>query len=157
MAERYGDEFVAALPEVDAVWASPAKVRSPRWCWAAPQAGGPARPPGAAPPGADRSVGLREGRRRLRPRLCVLRHPVVPGKAAFPDAGVDPDAEARGLVAGGAREIVLVAQDLASYGRDAGEPGSLAPLLTSPRGAWPATASPGSGSSTSTRRRSANR
>jgi ribosomal protein S12 methylthiotransferase len=40
-------------------------------------------------------------------------------------------AEARALVAGGAREIVLVAQDLASYGRDVGEPGSLAPLLHS--------------------------
>ncbi len=30
---------------------------------------------------------------------------------------------------GGVRELVLVAQDLAWYGRDAGEPGSLAPLL----------------------------
>jgi MiaB/RimO family radical SAM methylthiotransferase len=40
-------------------------------------------------------------------------------------------AEARSLVAGGVREIVLVAQDLASYGRDAGSPGALAPLLRS--------------------------
>jgi ribosomal protein S12 methylthiotransferase len=40
-------------------------------------------------------------------------------------------AEARSLVAGGVREIVLVAQDLASYGRDTGSPGALAPLLRS--------------------------
>jgi ribosomal protein S12 methylthiotransferase len=32
-------------------------------------------------------------------------------------------------VEGGVAEVVLVAQDLAWYGRDAGEPGSLAPLL----------------------------
>ena len=39
------------------------------------------------------------------------------------------EAEARALVERGAAEIVLVAQDLAWYGRDAGEPGSLTPLL----------------------------
>jgi len=39
------------------------------------------------------------------------------------------EAEVRGLVEQGVAEIVLVAQDLAWYGRDAGEPGSLAPLL----------------------------
>jgi tRNA A37 methylthiotransferase MiaB len=33
------------------------------------------------------------------------------------------------LVGGGAAEIVLVAQDLAWYGRDVGQPGALAPLL----------------------------
>ncbi|MGH9041433.1 MAG: MiaB/RimO family radical SAM methylthiotransferase, partial [Acidimicrobiia bacterium] len=39
------------------------------------------------------------------------------------------EAEARALVAGGVGELVLVAQDLAWYGRDAGDPGSLVPLL----------------------------
>jgi ribosomal protein S12 methylthiotransferase len=39
------------------------------------------------------------------------------------------EAEVRSLVAGGVAEVVLVAQDLAWYGRDTGEPGSLAPLL----------------------------
>ena len=39
------------------------------------------------------------------------------------------ETEARALVDRGAAELVLVAQDLAWYGRDAGEPGSLAPLL----------------------------
>ena len=39
------------------------------------------------------------------------------------------EAEVRSLVEAGVAEIVLVAQDLAWYGRDIGEPGSLAPLL----------------------------
>jgi ribosomal protein S12 methylthiotransferase len=39
------------------------------------------------------------------------------------------EVEARGLVEAGVAELVLVAQDLAWYGRDAGEPGALAPLL----------------------------
>jgi ribosomal protein S12 methylthiotransferase len=38
-------------------------------------------------------------------------------------------AESRALVEGGVAELVLVAQDLAWYGRDAGEAGALAPLL----------------------------
>jgi ribosomal protein S12 methylthiotransferase len=39
------------------------------------------------------------------------------------------EAEAAALVEGGVAELVLVAQDLAWYGRDTGEPGALAPLL----------------------------
>jgi ribosomal protein S12 methylthiotransferase len=39
------------------------------------------------------------------------------------------ETEARALVDAGAVELVLVAQDLAWYGRDAGEPGALTPLL----------------------------
>jgi len=39
------------------------------------------------------------------------------------------EAEVCDLVERGVSEVVLVAQDLAWYGRDAGEPGSLAPLL----------------------------
>jgi MiaB/RimO family radical SAM methylthiotransferase len=39
------------------------------------------------------------------------------------------EAEVASLVHAGAAEIVLVAQDLAWYGRDVGEPGALAPLL----------------------------
>jgi ribosomal protein S12 methylthiotransferase len=42
---------------------------------------------------------------------------------------VSIEAEARSLVEAGVAELVLVAQDLAWYGRDTGEPGSLAPLL----------------------------
>jgi len=47
-------------------------------------------------------------------------------RSRTPDA---VEAEARSLVEAGVAELVLVAQDLASYGRDAGEPGSLVPLL----------------------------
>jgi ribosomal protein S12 methylthiotransferase len=47
-------------------------------------------------------------------------------RSRHPDAIL---AEARSLVEGGVSELVLVAQDLAWYGRDVGEPGSLAPLL----------------------------
>jgi ribosomal protein S12 methylthiotransferase len=43
-----------------------------------------------------------------------------------PESIVD---EVRDLVEQGVSEVVLVAQDLAWYGRDAGEPGSLSPLL----------------------------
>ena len=39
------------------------------------------------------------------------------------------EAEARSLVEQGVSELVLVAQDLAWYGRDTGEPGALTPLL----------------------------
>ena len=46
-------------------------------------------------PRAERAVGLREGRRGLRPRLRVLRHPVVPRQAALAHARVDRGRGAR--------------------------------------------------------------
>jgi ribosomal protein S12 methylthiotransferase len=137
MAERYGDELAAALPEADAVIGfaregsiselvfRPGPGVSPR---ASPPAGGPRdllelpRPAPEAPwayvkvaEGCDRACAFCaipsfRGRQRSRPPESIER-------------------EARGLVAGGARELVLVAQDLASYGRDAGERGALVPLL----------------------------
>ena len=48
------------------------------------------RPARAAPAGAGGAMGLREGGRGLRPDLRLLCHPVVPGEAALPAAGVDP-------------------------------------------------------------------
>ena len=59
----------------------------------------------------------------------------------------------RSLVEGGVAEVVLVAQDLAWFGRDAGEPGSLAPLAAPARRAGGRTASRESACSTCTRRR----
>ena len=50
---------------------------------------GRARPAQPAPPGAARAVGVREGRRGLRPRVRVLRDPVVPRAAALAHARVD--------------------------------------------------------------------
>ncbi|HMG27118.1 MAG TPA: 30S ribosomal protein S12 methylthiotransferase RimO [Acidimicrobiia bacterium] len=127
LAERYGDELAAALPEADAVVGfgaegalaevvlkrKPAGVRDllelPRPAPAAPWA----------------YVKVAEGCDRAC-AFCAI--PSFRGKqrSRAPEA---IEAEARALVEGGAAEIVLVAQDLAWYGRDAGEPGSLAPLL----------------------------
>jgi len=128
MAERYGEELAAALPEADAVVGfagegslvdvvmrgrKPAGVRDllelPRPAPSAPWA----------------YVKVAEGCDRAC-AFCAI--PSFRGKqrSRAPEAIV---AEVRGLVEQGVAEIVLVAQDLAWYGRDAGEPGSLAPLL----------------------------
>ena len=95
MAERYGDELAAALPEADAVVGfagegsladvvlrgrKPAGVRDLLELPAAR---------------AERAVGVREGRRGLRPRVRVLRDPVVPRQAALAHAGVDRGRSAR--------------------------------------------------------------
>jgi ribosomal protein S12 methylthiotransferase len=127
LAERYGDELAAALPEADAVVGfgaegalaevvlkrKPAGVRDllelPRPAPAAPWA----------------YVKVAEGCDRAC-AFCAI--PSFRGKqrSRAPEA---IEAEARALVERGAAEVVLVAQDLAWYGRDVGEPGSLAPLL----------------------------
>jgi ribosomal protein S12 methylthiotransferase len=126
MAERYGDELAAALPEVDAVvgfagegdlgaalLGRPAGVRdlldlprpAPRAPWAYLKLA----------EGCDRACAF-----------CAIPSFRGPQRSRRPEGILD---EARALVGGGVAELVLVAQDLASYGRDAGEPGALAPLL----------------------------
>ena len=131
MAERYGDELAAALPEVDAVvgFAGEGALGT------AVAIGAPRRKP----------VGVRDLLELPRPA------PTVPWAYLKVAEGCDRacafcaipsfrgtqrsrtpesiEAEARQLVEGGVAELVLVAQDLAWYGRDIGEPGSLAPLL----------------------------
>jgi ribosomal protein S12 methylthiotransferase len=130
MAERYGDELAAALPEADAVvgFAGEGAI-------ADVVLGAPRRKP----------VGVRDLLELPRPaprapwaylkvaegcdRACAFcAIPSFRGKqrSRTPES---IEKEARQLVDGGVAEIVLVAQDLAWYGRDAGEPGSLAPLL----------------------------
>jgi ribosomal protein S12 methylthiotransferase len=127
LAERYGDELAAELPEADAVVGfggegaladvvlkrKPSGVRDllelPRPAPAAPWA----------------YVKVAEGCDRAC-AFCAI--PSFRGKQrSRPPAAIE--AEARALVERGAAELVLVAQDLAWYGRDAGEPGSLMPLL----------------------------
>ncbi len=129
MAERYGDELAAALPEADAVVGfegegslsvslglpkvKPTGVRdllelprpAPSVPWAYLKVA----------EGCDRACAF-----------CAI--PSFRGKqrSRTPES---IEAEARSLVEAGVAELVLVAQDLAWYGRDAGEPGSLAPLL----------------------------
>jgi ribosomal protein S12 methylthiotransferase len=128
MAERYGDELAAALPEADAVVGfsdegaladvvlrgrKPTGVRDllelPR--------------PASSTPWAY--VKIAEGCDRAC-AFCAI--PSFRG-AQRSRTAESIEAEARELVGGGANELVLVAQDLAWYGRDAGEPGALAPLL----------------------------
>ncbi len=122
MAERYGDELAAALPEVDRV----AGFGVPVTLGARRPAPVPAldllnlpRPKSAAPwayvkvaEGCDRTCGFCaipsfRGKQRSRPLDAIL-------------AEVDQLEVA---------EVVLVAQDLASYGRDVGERGSIVPLI----------------------------
>jgi ribosomal protein S12 methylthiotransferase len=130
MAERYGDELAAALPEVDAVVGfagegSLADVLLPI----------PRRKPvgvrdllelpRATPSAPWAYVKVAEGCDRAC-AFCAI--PSFRGKqrSRAPEA---IEAEAAALVDAGAAELVLVAQDLAWYGRDIGEPGALAPLL----------------------------
>ena len=126
LAERYGDELAAALPEADAVVGFAGEGSISEVVLRRPPKGGPRdllelpRPAPAAPwayvkvaEGCDRTCAF-----------CAI--PSFRGKqrSRTPESIL---AEARGLVAGGAREIVLVAQDLASYGRDTGAPGVAGP------------------------------
>jgi len=120
MAERYGDELAAALPEVDAVSGFGVPVtlgRKPLGLTAT--AGGPVpsfdllnlpRPPATAPwayvkiaEGCDRACGF-----------CAIPTFRGPQRSrSIPDILDEVDAL-------GAREIVLIAQDLAAFGRDQG-------------------------------------
>ena len=127
MAERYGEELTEALPEVDAVVGfsgegslSEVLLRS------APEGVRDllelARPAPTAPwsylkiaEGCDRDCAF-----------CAIPSFRGRQRSRAPEA---IEAEARGLVERGAVELVLVAQDLASYGRDVGEAGALAALL----------------------------
>ncbi len=128
LAERYGDQLAAALPEADAVVGFAREGSISEVVLRRPPKGGPRdllelpRPAPAAPwaylkvaEGCDRTCAF-----------CAI--PSFRGKqrSRTPES---IGAEARSLVEQGVRELVLVAQDLAWYGRDAGEAGSLAPLL----------------------------
>jgi ribosomal protein S12 methylthiotransferase len=130
MAERYGDELAAALPEADAVIGF---------------AGEGAIAGVVLSPTRRKPVGVRDLLELPRPapsapwayvkvaegcdRACAFcAIPSFRGKQRSRTLE-SIEAEVRGLVDAGVVEIVLVAQDLAWYGRDIGEPGSLAPLL----------------------------
>ena len=128
MAERYGAELAEALPEVDRVVGFGGPIVSDQHGWVPVTIGGrpgselavPAfdllnmpRPAPTAPwayikvaEGCDRACGF-----------CAI--PSFRGKQRSRARSALVD-EARLLADGGVREIVLVAQDLASYGRDQG-------------------------------------
>ncbi len=128
MAERYGEELAGALPEADAVVGfagegslADVALRGHKPTGVRDLLELPRRP--SETPWAY--VKIAEGCDRAC-AFCAI--PSFRGKqrSRAPEA---IEAEVRTLVEQGVAEIVLVAQDLAWYGRDAGEPGSLAPLL----------------------------
>ncbi|OWY63190.1 30S ribosomal protein S12 methylthiotransferase RimO [cyanobacterium TDX16] len=125
MAERYGDELAEALPEADAVVG-----------FGVPVSLGPTRTAGSGPTGTARLL--------TAPSLDLLELPrpaasapwayvkvaegcdracgfcAIPGFRGPQRSRTSASilAEVDALVDGGAREVVLVAQDLAAYGRD---------------------------------------
>ena len=128
LAERYGSELADALPEADAVVGFAGEGSLSEVVLRGRKPTGVrdllelARPAPSAPwayvkvaEGCDRACAF-----------CAI--PSFRGKqrSRTPES---IEAEVRGLVEGGAAEIVLVAQDLAWYGRDTGNLGALAPLL----------------------------
>ena len=131
LAERAGDELAAALPEVDAVVGFAGEGSLAESVSLGPPRRKPTgvrdllELPRAAPSVPWAYVKIAEGCDRAC-AFCAI--PSFRGKqrSRTPES---IEAEVRGLVDGGVAEIVLVAQDLAWYGRDTGEPGSLAPLL----------------------------
>jgi ribosomal protein S12 methylthiotransferase len=139
LAERYGSELAEALPEADAVvgFAGEGAIAGVVGMAAGVPVGMPTlrtRPVGVtdlldlprpAPSAPWAYVKVAEGCDR-NCAFCAI--PTFRGtqRSRTPES---IEAEVRDLVANGVAEIVLVAQDLAWYGRDAGEPGALAPLL----------------------------
>ena len=128
MAERYGDELSAALPEADAVVGFAGEGALAQVVLRGRKPTGVRdllelpRPKPSAPwayvkvaEGCDRACAF-----------CAI--PSFRGKQRS-RAPESIEAEVRGLVEQGVAEIVLVAQDLAWYGRDTGDAGALAPLL----------------------------
>ncbi|HQU25899.1 MAG TPA: 30S ribosomal protein S12 methylthiotransferase RimO [Acidimicrobiales bacterium] len=116
MAERYGDELAAALPEVDLVAGFGRSLTTTPVALRAPTVTdfdllNLPRPRASAPwaylkvaEGCDRRCGF-----------CAI--PSFRGDQRS-RSSEDVLSEARDLVAGGVREVVLVAQDLASWGHD---------------------------------------
>ena len=117
MAERYGDDLADALPEVDAVagFGVPVALGRKPGALALPSFDllNLPRPPAAAPwayvkvaEGCDKACGF-----------CAIPSFRGPQRSRSIEQVLT---EVDELTAGGVQEIVLVAQDLASYGRDQG-------------------------------------
>jgi ribosomal protein S12 methylthiotransferase len=118
MAERYGDELAAALPEVDQVAGFGVPVTLGRKA-------GPAAPrldllnlPRPAPSAPWAYVKVAEGCDRTC-GFCAIPSFRGPQRSRTVEAILG---EVDALAAAGVQEVVLVAQDLAAYGRDRGGP-----------------------------------
>ncbi len=128
MAERYGDELAAALPEVDAVVGFAGEGRLAEVVLRGRKPSGVRdllELPRPAPRAPWAYVKVAEGCDRAC-AFCAIPSFRGAQRSRTPES---IEAEVASLVGGGVAEIVLVAQDLAWYGRDVGEPGSLGPLL----------------------------
>ncbi|MFZ4516249.1 MAG: 30S ribosomal protein S12 methylthiotransferase RimO [Acidimicrobiia bacterium] len=134
MAERYGDELAAALPEADAVVGFAGEARIAEAVGLATPVTLSTKPTGvrdlldlprAAPSAPWAYLKVAEGCDRAC-AFCAI--PTFRGKQRSRTPG-SIETEARQLVDAGVAELVLVAQDLAWYGRDIDTPGALAPLL----------------------------
>jgi ribosomal protein S12 methylthiotransferase len=128
MAERYGAELADALPEADAVVGFAGEGSLSRVVLRGRKPEGVRdllELPRAAPSVPWAYVKVAEGCDRAC-AFCAI--PSFRGKqrSRTPES---IEGEVAALVDGGVAEIVLVAQDLAWYGRDSGSPGALAPLL----------------------------
>jgi ribosomal protein S12 methylthiotransferase len=127
MAERYGQELADALPEVEAVlgFGSEASIapvvmkRKPTGVRDLLEL------PRARPTAPWAYLKVAEGCDRACAFCAIPTFRGAQRSRTFESIGH----EASDLVAGGVVELVLVAQDLAWYGRDIGAPGTLAPLL----------------------------
>ncbi|MGZ4737392.1 MAG: 30S ribosomal protein S12 methylthiotransferase RimO, partial [Acidimicrobiia bacterium] len=128
MAERYGSELAEALPEADAVVGFAGEGSLSEVVLMGRKPSGVRdllELPRPAPTVPWAYVKVAEGCDRAC-AFCAI--PSFRGKQR--SRTIDSiEAEVRDLVDAGVAEVVLVAQDLAWYGRDIGEPGSLAPLL----------------------------
>ena len=128
MAERYGEELATALPEADAVVGFAGEGSLSQVVLRGRKPSGVRdllELPRPAPTAPWAYVKVAEGCDRAC-AFCAIPSFRGAQRSRTPESIV---AEVRGLVEGGVAEIVLVAQDLAWYGRDIGAPGSLAPLL----------------------------
>ena len=137
LAERYGDELAQALPEADRVAGFGAPLIDPPPVAATPGRSPNPRPAGPAP------VAVKLGPRRPAPEMDLLNLPRPPSPRPWayvkiaegcdracgfcaipsfrgPQRSRPPEAILDEVAALGVEEAVLVAQDLASYGRDQG-------------------------------------
>ena len=142
MAQRNGERIVREVPGIDGLlgtrrWMEIVPFiqglrggtaqRAPRPLRPAGRPGAATRRPGAAA-GRGRRQRLPEDQRRLQRALRLLLHPQFQGQTAQPAAPAIV-AEARALVAQGAHELILIAQDTTDYGRDLGTPDALPDLM----------------------------
>ena len=118
MAERYGDELAAALPEVDLVAGFGQSLDRADAGGAAAPARARLRPAQPAAPGERRGPGPTSRSPRAATGAAASARSRPSAATSARAASGEVLTEARALVAGGVKEIVLIAQDLASWGHD---------------------------------------